>query len=267
MNKSNVAIEDTIDKAIQSINTPTTLQSKIITPEEDVDITKKNDYNNYTTERKKEPSNYVYKKITNEDRARVDSDYTLNKSKYIEENFVHFDDVSYGYRIENGKVEVTSKFKGSQKFIKEVEEAWENGVDKLSNGNTKITESIRSIKRESSTGNGISRKQSTSRKSNRESIGNGRQQRGVDSTKTSENNGNNLKNSKQSSFSLSENNQNETLFNERQKYNFDNVKRETYSKEDTEELKDPIYYKLNDKFERQKRNVELRRVRRKVCVN
>ena len=84
--------------------------------------------------------------------------------------------------------------------------AWKNGIDKLSNGNTKITESIRRIKRGGDTSNDISRKQSSSRESDRENIGNGRQQRGIDSTKTSENNGNNLKDSKQSSFSLSENN-------------------------------------------------------------
>ena len=172
----------------------------------DVDIIKESDYNNYEVERKKEPRNYIYKNITDEDKARVDSDYKLNKSKYIGKNFVHFDDVSYGYNIEDGEVKVTSKFKGSQKFIREVEEAWENGVDKLSNGNTKITESIRRIKRGGDTSNGISRKQSSSRESDRENIGNGRQQRGIDSTKTSENNGNNLKDSKQSSFSLSENN-------------------------------------------------------------
>lgn len=171
----------------------------------DVDIIKESDYNNYEVERKKEPRNYIYKNITDEDKARVDSDYKLNKSKYIGKNFVHFDDVSYGYNIEDGEVKVTSKFKGSQKFIREVEEAWENGVDKLSNGNTKITESIRRIKRGGDTSNGISRKQSSSRESDRENIGNGRQQRGIDSTKTSENNGNNLKDSKQSSFSLPEN--------------------------------------------------------------
>ena len=184
----------------------------------DVDIIKESDYNNYEVERKKEPRNYIYKNITDEDKARVDSDYKLNKSKYIGKNFVHFDDVSYGYNIEDGEVKVTSKFKGSQKFIREVEEAWENGVDKLSNGNTKITESIRRIKRGGDTSNGISRKQSSSRESDRENIGNGRQQRGIDSTKTSENNGNNLKDSKQSSFSLSKDNQGRTLSREQQEY-------------------------------------------------
>ena len=184
----------------------------------DVDIIKESDYNNYEVERKKEPRNYIYKNITDEDKARVDSDYKLNKSKYIGKNFVHFDDVSYGYNIEDGEVKVTSKFKGSQKFIREVEEAWENGVDKLSNGNTKITESIRRIKRGGDTSNGISRKQSSSRESDRENIGNGRQQRGIDSTKTSENNGNNLKDSKQSSFSLSKDNQGRTLSKEQQEY-------------------------------------------------
>ena len=192
-----------IDVGSENIQSDTVNEQK---EKHNVDIIKESDYNNYEVERKKEPRNYIYKKITDEDKARVDSDYKLNKSKYIDKNFVHFDDVSYGYNIEDGEVKVTSKFKGSQKFIREVEEAWENGVDKLSNGNTKITESIRRIKRGGDTSNGISRKQSSSRESDRENIGNGRQQRGIDSTKTSENNGNNLKDSKQSSFSLSENN-------------------------------------------------------------
>lgn len=166
-------------------------------PKKDVDIKQNEEYTTRTVERKQEPSNYVYKKITDKDKARVSSDYLANKEKYKDKNFVHFDDVSYGYIVKNDEVEVVRKFKGSQKFIRDVEEAWENGVDKLSNGDTKITKSIRSAKRRSNTSNGISRGQPKSGNGNREITRYGGQQGGINSTETTKNNGNNLKNSEQ----------------------------------------------------------------------
>lgn len=164
---------------------------------DDVDINENKEYTTRIVERKQEPSNYVYKKITDKDKARVSSDYLTNKEKYKDKNFVHFDDVSYGYIVKNDEVEVVRKFKGSQKFIRDVEEAWENGVDKLSNGDTKITKSIRSAKRRSNTSDGISRGQPKSGKGNREITRYGGQQGGINSTETTKNNGNNLKNSEQ----------------------------------------------------------------------
>ena len=67
MNKLNVAIEDTIDKAMKSINTheqedlPT--DDMVFEPQENygVDITGENEYNSYIVERKKEtPCNRVF---------------------------------------------------------------------------------------------------------------------------------------------------------------------------------------------------------------
>ena len=163
----------------------------------DVDINKNKEYTTRIIERKQDPRNYIYKKITDKDKARVSSDYMLNKDKYKDKNFVHFVDVSYGYIIKNGEIEVVSKFKGSQKFIRDVEEAWGNGFDKLSNGNIKVAKSIRSAKRRSNTSNDISRGQSKSRDGNREITRDGGQQRRIDSTETIKNNGNDLKNSEQ----------------------------------------------------------------------
>lgn len=190
---------------------------------ENVDIIKESDYNGYKVTRKDEPNNYAYKRITDKDRARVNSDYMLNKAKYEDDvGVVNFDDVSYAYEIGNGNIEIISKFKGSQKFINSVEEAWKNGIDNLSNGNTKIIESIRSTKRESNTSNGDGRRQEKSRTSDRQNIGYGRQQRNVNSTEINKNNGNNLENSEQSSFSLPKNQ--DTVKENSQDYEYTNEK-------------------------------------------
>ena len=62
------------------------------------DIIKESNYNMYEVTRKREPNIYIYKKITDKDKARVNSDYMENKNKYTEDvGIVNFDDVSYAY--------------------------------------------------------------------------------------------------------------------------------------------------------------------------
>lgn len=188
-----------------------------------VDITTENDYNGYRVTRKNEPNNYVYKRITEKDKARVNSDYMTNKAKYEDDvGVVNFDDASYAYEKVNGEINVLGKFKGSQKFINDIEEAWKNGIDDLSNRNTKVVESIRSIKRKSNISNDNGRKQGKSRTSDRKSVGYGRQQRNTNITKTIKNNGNNLENSNKSSFSLQENQ--DTAGDNTQEYEYTNEK-------------------------------------------
>ena len=172
-----------------------------------VDIMSENDYNNYTIERKKEPSNYVYKKITNEDRARVNSDYMTNKIKYADDvGIINFDDTSYAYEKTDDGVNVLLKFKGSQNYIKGVTEYVRTNSNTRPKGYNRYVEIARSRYENNNISDADGRRTKKSEESDVETDRIRQRRRNDDSTKTFENNGNNLKNSKQSSFSLSKDN-------------------------------------------------------------
>ncbi|MEE3413460.1 MAG: GNAT family N-acetyltransferase, partial [Bacteroidales bacterium] len=199
-----------------------------------VDESQKKEYNKVN--RKPQDRNYTYKKISKQDKARVESDYKQYPKKYTEPTgFVNFSDVTYGYDKFEDRIEVVSKFKGSQEYINKVEEELKNGANRLPKRNTKIDERFRNREKTDNNGNDVSRRPRESGESNKRVDKTGRQGGTDNKGKLDENISNsiNVKNSKQSSFSMPK--------NVKEIKNMSEFLRKTYEQETNKEWKNRLY--------------------------
>ncbi len=175
----------------------------------DVDITGENEYNSYIVERKKETRKYVYKRIQKQDYARLQHGYDTNREKYTKGiDVIDFPECSYIYNNTGENIELLSKFKGSQKFIEEVKKNVKDVFNGSSKGLDSYLKSLRSKRNKNNINNAISGGTANSEYGSRQNIANGGQRREDYIAKSNSNNVNSiqrkLKNSEQSSFSLSE---------------------------------------------------------------
>lgn len=170
--------------------------------------------------RKPEPKNYVYKRITNSDKARISSDYMVNANKYTEDiGSVDFSDVSYIYQKKNNEIEILKKFKGSQEFINSIKGEWSNGTNEMPERNNKVNESVRDERRQSNIANGGTRRTRESGTSNRPDSRLGGQRGDINGEQVGKNNSDGIKDSEKSSFSLPEtDNQGRKLSAEQQEF-------------------------------------------------
>lgn len=154
-----------------------------------VDIIEESDYNGYKVTRKNEPNNYVYKRITDKDRARVNSDYMLNKAKYEDDvGVVNFDDVSYVYQKNENDINILSKFRGNQKFINGVIENVRNSFKTEPQKLNTVIENLRSNTRKNNITNATGGKRGNIRENSTNDIRSSGQQSRFNIRKSDTNN-------------------------------------------------------------------------------
>lgn len=166
-----------------------------------VENIEKKEYNKI--KRKPEPSNYIYKRITNIDKAKINSDYLENRKKYVDDiGAVDFSNVSYIYQKTDYGIEILKKFKGSQEFINKVKGEVENGINGRSIGFDRTNARARHSKQSNSNLNANSGEPSGRIQSSgaNTKIGGTREQN--NQTRADKDDGQIIKNSNKSSFSM-----------------------------------------------------------------